>query len=225
MYRAIIVEDDPMITQINSTFLEQDHRFQLVNTFQTGQQALSWLLVHQVDLLLLDLYMPEMTGLELLRELRSRGGSSDVIMVTAANDSHTVDALMKLGVTDYLVKPFTSQRFQQALDNFCRHREAISAHNSVSQTDLDALFSPNIISPSSPVPKGLQAHTLTHIQSCLSLMPDAGCTCELLAEHSGLSSVTVRRYLTYLVDCGKVSSRVNYDTGGRPSILYSIRSP
>ena len=135
-YQAVIVEDDPMIASIDQNFLERDPRFRLAS----GQDALPWLLRHPADLLILDVYMPRMTGLELLRELRSFGITSDAVMVTAANDSKTVDALLKLGVADYLVKPFTARRFQQALDKFCRQRSAIATHSSVSQEELDALF-------------------------------------------------------------------------------------
>ena len=106
-YQAVIVEDDPMIASIDQNFLERDPRFHLAASFRSGQDALPWLLRHPADLLILDVYMPRMTGLELLRELRSFGITSDVVMVTAANDSKTVDALLKLGVADYLVKPFT----------------------------------------------------------------------------------------------------------------------
>lgn len=107
--------------------------------FPTATRLWSGCLHHTADLIILDVYMPRMTGLELLRTLRMEGIGIDVIMVTAANDSKTVDALLKLGVTDYLVKPFAASRFQQALDTFCQHREAVS-HDNVSQQELDALF-------------------------------------------------------------------------------------
>ena len=219
-YQAVIVEDDPMIASIDQNFLERDPRFRLAASFRSGQDALPWLRRHPADLLILDVYMPRMTGLELLRELRSFGITSDAVMVTAANDSKTVDALLKLGVADYLVKPFTARRFQQALDKFCRQRSAIATHSSVSQEELDALLSGS----SSPedVPKGLQSRTLERIRTHLAQAPEEGCTCESLAAQAGLSSVTVRRYLTYLTQQGEVVSRVNYDTGGRPSLLYYL---
>ena len=220
MYRTLIVEDDPLIAAINQTFLARDPRFTLAAAFHSGEEALPWLLRHPAELLILDVYMPRMTGLELLRELRAEEVTIDVVMVTAANDNRTVDALLKLGVADYLVKPFTARRFQQALDTFARHREAISAHESVSQEELDALLSSG--PPSSPVPKGLQAGTLARIRGCLARVPREGCTCEALSEEVGLSSVTVRRYLTYLVGRGEAASRINYDTGGRPSLLYRL---
>ena len=216
-YRAVIVEDDPMIAAINRSFLARDPRFALAAGFRTGEEALDWLRRRPADLLILDVYMPRMNGLELLRALRAEEIFLDAVMVTAANDSRTVDALLKLGVVDYLVKPFTAQRFQQALDAFCRHREALSAHESVSQAELDSLLAgPHVL------PKGLQADTLERVRARLGQAPPEGCTCEALAEWTGLSSVTVRRYLTYLVGRGEASSRMNYDTGGRPSLLYAL---
>ena len=220
MYRVVIVEDDPMVSLINRTYVERDPRFQVVQTFQDGRAALDWLEQNPVDLAVLDVYMPLFTGVELLRELRRRGVDVDAVMVTAANDRQTVDALLKMGVVDYLVKPFTARRFQQALDTFCRQREAISAHTSVSQEDLDAMLSSG--RSAAPVPKGLQLRTLARVRECLAQAPREGCTCEALSEQVGLSSVTVRRYLTYLVGRGEATSRINYDTGGRPSLLYYL---
>lgn len=224
MYQTVIVEDDPTISLLHRTFLARDNRFTLARAFPNGYEALEWLRHHTADLIILDVYMPRMTGLDLLRALRAEGIGIDAIMVTAANDSKTVDALLKLGVTDYLVKPFAASRFQQALDTFCQHREAVS-HDSISQQELDALF-PSSPAPASSqaepaaIPKGLQMRTLERIRACLRQTPPAGATCETIAERSGFSTVTVRRYLTYLVEQGEAVSHVNYDTGGRPSMLY-----
>ena len=222
MYKTVIVEDDPTISLLHRTFLARDNRFALAHAFSNGHEALEWLLHHTADLIILDVYMPRMTGLELLRTLRMEGIGIDVIMVTAANDSKTVDALLKLGVTDYLVKPFAASRFQQALDTFCQHREAVS-HDNVSQQELDALF-PSA-APAVSIPKGLQTRTLDRIRACLRQIPQAGATCETIADCSGFSTVTVRRYLTYLVSQGEAVTQVNYDTGGRPCMLYRLPLP
>lgn len=222
MYQTVIVEDDPTISLLHRTFLARDNRFALAHAFSNGHEALEWLLHHTADLIILDVYMPRMTGLELLRTLRMEGIGIDVIMVTAANDSKTVDALLKLGVTDYLVKPFAASRFQQALDTFCQHREAVS-HDNVSQQELDALF-PSA-APAVSIPKGLQTRTLDRIRACLRQISQAGATCETIADCSGFSTVTVRRYLTYLVSQGEAVIQVNYDTGGRPCMLYRLPLP
>ena len=218
MYRVVIVEDDPMVALLDRTYVERDPRFRVVQTFQDGRAALEWLEQNPAELAVLDVYMPLLTGAELLRELRRRGIGIDAVMVTAANDGATVDTLLKMGVVDYLVKPFTVERFQQALDTFCRHREAV-AGTSVEQSALDRLFAP---APPGErqIPKGLQESTLEKVRACLRQAPPQGLPSEALSRATGLSVVTVRRYVNYLVERGEAGSTVNYDTGGRPCRLY-----
>lgn len=223
MYRVVIVEDDPMVSLLNRTYVERDSRFRVVQTFQDGQTALNWLEQNPVDLVVLDVYMPLLTGEELLRALRSRRIDVDAIMVTAANDRLTVDDLLKMGVVDYLMKPFTVERFQQALDTFCRHREALTGE-SVGQSALDKLFSHAGSGECQP-PKGLQESTLEKVRACLRAAPAQGMPSEAISRQTGLSVVTVRRYVNYLVERGEASSTVNYDTGGRPCRLYRAPAP
>ncbi len=218
MYRIVIVEDDPMVSFVNRTYAEKDPRFQVVKTFQNGRSAFQWLVQNPVDLLILDVYMPVLTGLDLLLSLRKAGVLLDAIMVTAANDAKTIDTLLKLGVVDYLVKPFTYQRFQQALNTFCRYRETVTGE-AVSQDALDQLLRPGSTSPDA-TPKGLQPDTLDRIRTCLRSAPGQAMTSEALAHSTGLSAVTVRRYASYLVQMGEWISTMNYDTGGRPCHLY-----
>ena len=220
MYRVVIVEDDPMVSLINRTYVERDSRFRVVQTFQDGRAALNWLTQNPVDLAVLDVYMPLFTGVELLRELRHRQIDVDVIMVTAANDGATVDALLKMGVVDYLMKPFTAERFQQALDTFCRHKDALTAE-SVEQSTLDKLFTATGTGEVQ-TPKGLQEGPLEKVRSCLRSSPAQGMPSEAISRETGLSVVTVRRYVNYLVERGEASSTVNYDTGGRPCRLYRL---
>lgn len=219
-YQTVIVEDNPMVAMLNRAYVEQDARFQVAGEFHNGRDALSFLLAHPADLVILDVFLPLLTGPELLRELRSRNNPCDVIMVTAAHDTHTLEDLLHLGVLDYLVKPFTAERFHQALELFCRHREAIHSRTQVDQRDIDQLLSASLSPQETPVPKGLQEKTLTLIRQALS-RSDSGATCEALSDAVGLSTVTVRRYLRFMVDHGEALSTINYDTGGRPSVLYS----
>ena len=223
MYRVVIVEDDPMVCLLDRTYTEKDPRFRVVQTFQDGRAALEWLAQNPADLVVLDVYMPLFTGVELLHALRSRAIPVDVIMVTAVNDAATVDELLKMGVVDYLVKPFTFERFRQALDTFCRHRDAVTGE-AVSQNELDKLFAPPDAGDHN-VPKGLQESTLEKIRACLRDSSDQGMTSEAISRQTGLSVVTVRRYVNYLVERGEARSTVKYDTGGRPCRLYRIPSP
>ena len=221
MYRTVIVEDDPMIASINQTFLSRDPRFSLAAVFHSGQEALEWLRKRPVELLILDVYMPLCTGVELLRSLRAQAIPVDAIMVTAANDAASVDTLLKMGVVDYLVKPFTYERFQQALDTFCRHKEAVHGQ-AVTQGELDKLFAPPDSGDRS-APKGLQESTLKLIRDCLHAAPVQGLPSEAISKQTNLSVVTVRRYANYLVERGEACSTVNYDTGGRPCRLYQLK--
>lgn len=219
MFDAVIVEDDRMVAMLHRRFLEQDGRFRVAAEFASGKTALTWLLTHRADLVVLDVYMPVMTGVELLRELRAHGLGVDVIMVTAANDAQTLAELLRLGVADYLVKPFTFRRMRQALDTFCRKRESLAGAETVNQEDIDRLLR---APEPEPVPKGLQEATLRRIRTLLSDAPET-CTSEALSERAGLSVVTVRRYLNYLLETGEAESAVNYNTGGRPSMVYRLR--
>lgn len=221
MYQVVIVEDDPMVAMLNRRYTEKDSRFTVVKEFKTGQSALDYLRFHPVDLVILDMYMPQMNGLDVLRELRSAGVGVDVIMITAARDTATVEAAMRLGVVDYLVKPFEYERFRQALETFDRRRAAIQGER-VSQQALDQLLHNNVAAvQAQPVPKGLQEKTLQYIQAYLNEQ-DEGKTCDQIAHGVGLSAVTVRHYMSYLAQTDQVQSQVDYSTGGRPSVVYWI---
>ena len=106
LYRTVIIEDDSVITHLNRRYVEMDNRFCVVQTFSAAHPALFWLRSNPVDLIILDVYMPQMSGLDLLRALRAEGVDADVIMVTSADDATTLEAFMRLGVTEYLSKPF-----------------------------------------------------------------------------------------------------------------------
>ena len=221
MYTAVIIEDDPIITRLNMRYIEQDPRFTVAQTFSAAHPALFYLQHHAVDLIVLDVFMPQMNGSELLHILRAKGVNADVIMVTSANDTETVQAMMRLGVIDYLVKPFAYERFQLALEHFCRRREAMQS-GTVSQGSLDkALFSDmaGSLSAAAP-PKGLQAQTLERIEQYLRATPGQMHTSDDIASHVGLSVVTVRRYMNYLSEQHIIESEMDYSTGGRPCIVY-----
>lgn len=131
MYTTVIIEDDPMITRLNRRYIEQDSRFAVVQTFSAAHPALFWLRRNPIDLIILDVYMPQMSGTELLLQLRAEGVDADVIMVTSANDAKTVNDAVRLGAVDYLVKPFAYERFRQALDVSAAGEKACSATASV----------------------------------------------------------------------------------------------
>ncbi len=219
MFKVAIVEDDHMVSMLNRNFTCRDKRFQVVKEFSSGKLALHWLLENQVDLVIMDVYMPVLTGLELLWQLRGAGSGVDVIVVTAAHDTQTLEDLLKMGVVDYLVKPFTAQRFQQALDTFCQKHLALRGQARVSQAEIDWILS-GPAAAKTPLPKGLQEKTMDLIRRELFQLEEG--TCEEIAAKAGVSMVTTRRYLNYLLDNWEAESRTRYDTGGRPCAVYHM---
>lgn len=225
MIKTVIVEDDLMVASINSQFAKRNPNIQIVATFHNGKDALEYLKSSDADLVLLDLYMPDCTGLEVLSELRSIGSEIDVIMITAANDAEHINEALQLGIVDYLIKPFQYERFAQALDKYLVRKKAIESGVSFTQDEIDRLVnasSPAASTKKAELQKGVQQKTLDKIRVCLSAHPRNYLPCEQIASETGLSRVTIRRYMNFLIEENEVTSMIDYSTGGRPSILYQI---
>lgn len=225
MIKTVIVEDDLMVASINSQFAKRNPNIQIVATFHNGKDALDYLKKSDADLVLLDLYMPDCTGLELLSELRSIGSEIDVIMITAANDAEHINEALQLGIVDYLIKPFQYERFAQTLDKYLVRKKAIESGVSFTQEEIDRLVNastPSASTKKTELQKGVQQKTLDKIRVCLSAHPGNYLPCEQIASETGLSRVTIRRYMNFLIEENEVTSMIDYSTGGRPSILYQI---
>ncbi len=225
MIKTVIVEDDLMVAAINNQYLMKTTGFQVTATFHSGKDALTFLKDNPVDLLLLDLYMPDGSGLELLAELRKQNRKEDVIMITAANDAEHITEALHLGVIDYLVKPFTYERFSQAVDKFLLQRKIMENGMQFSQDDIDQLIHmtrPSQSSREMELQKGIQRQTLEKLRRCLKQHLHSYLTSEQLAGETGLSKVTIRRYMNYLIEQREIESRVDYETGGRPRVEYRM---
>ena len=223
MIKTVIVEDDLMVAAINNQFLMKSPGFQVTAIFHTGKDGLAFLKENPVDLLLLDLYMPDVSGLELLAELRRQNRKEDVIMITAANDAKHISEALHLGVIDYLVKPFTYERFSQAVDKFLLQKKIMENGMQFSQEDIDQLIHmarPSQSSREMELQKGIQRQTLEKLRGCLKQHPHSYLTSEQMVGETGLSKVTIRRYMNYLIEQREVESRVDYETGGRPRVEY-----
>ena len=224
MYSVIIVEDDPMVASINRQYVELEPSFSVKQIFKSGQDALSWLSREEVDLIILDYYMPLMTGQEFIDRLHSMGKAPSVIMVTSAGDSAILQELLSRGVLDYLVKPFERSRFRQALSRFAQTRSCLDGSPELNQAEIDRLLSH--AQPASPscqteLAKGLSETTLTLIRNFLKSRPGELFSSEQIAEQVHLSRITIRRYMNYMLEIGEIVSSVDYQTGGRPSIKYT----
>lgn len=221
MLKAIIVEDDLMVIDINKHYLSKTPEIFVAGTFLNGLDALNYLKNNSVDLIILDLYMPDLSGLELLEKIRQNKYDTDVIMVTAANDAVTIDKALKLGIVDYLIKPFKYERFQSAVNKFLTKHKMISQKTSFSQSALDELINAqSIVQNDDQLSKGLQRETLNLIRNYMISYKSDFLTTEEISSAINLSKVTIRRYLNYLIDSKEVCSNVDYKTGGRPSMKY-----
>ncbi len=223
-YKVIIIEDDPMVASINKQYVERNNQLELIGIFSNGIDGLKYLEDHSADLIILDMYMPLMDGKEFLNQLRASQNPIDVIMVTAATDISNIRSLFSYGLVDYLVKPFEYSRFATALKKFIQKQELMAHNRDLTQQNVDELLS---FAQSNPSPekevlpsKGLQSKTLDSIRAYLDQHIGEGLTSEQIADEVGLSRVTIRRYMNYMIEQKEVSSDIDYNTGGRPSIIY-----
>lgn len=228
MYRVIIIEDDPMVAAINKQYVEVSPSFRVTKLFKNGREALEYFKKETADLIILDYYTPIMDGSQFIDALHGMGKAPAIIMVTSASDSDIVSRLLSRGVIDYLVKPFEYSRFKKALDKFEELRRYLdSSRDDLSQEAIDRLLNhseQNSSLSAGHLAKGLNESTLKLIRDFLKENREGLFTSEQVAEHLGLSRITVRRYLNYMVDTGETVSAIDYHTGGRPSIKYGLGS-
>ena len=222
MYKVLIVEDDPMVAMINEQYIKRNKNFTLVGKCGDGMSALSFLEKNDIDLIILDVYMPKMNGFETLREIRNRQITTDVIMVTAANDIDSLEEALHLGVVDYLVKPFTFDRFQMALEKYIAKINALKDIEKLNQSNIDSIIVNSRKNTQDLLPKGIQEKTMQCIMDYLRENSGVWFTGDQIAGEIGLTGVTVRRYMNYLSESGRVIGEMNYETGGRPCMLYKV---
>lgn len=221
MIKVLIVEDDPMVLEVNKEYLSKLDNFQLVTSAKNGKMALEKIKTEAIDLVLLDVYLPDMSGVELLKKIRKLNMPIDVITVTAARDSETVHRLFRLGVIDYLVKPFRYDRFKSALKNYEHFWYKLKNKSEINQADIDRIIEQGEIGEDELLPKGLNEITLKQITMAL-LKQEEPVRAEELAQYLGLARVTVRRYLDYLAKQNKVNVNLQYGQVGRPTHYYSL---
>ena len=221
MYKIMIVEDDPMVAMINEQFVNRCGDFYVTHKCSNGEDALAILERESLDLVIMDVYMPRLDGIETLKKIREKDIPVSVVMVTAANDNKTVEEAVRLGAVDYLVKPFTFDRFKQALEKFRSGKQVLDADRALDQRNIDILLGNSPVVRQEQEPKGIQDKTRERLMDCLAVSGE-WLTGEEISERTELSVVTVRKYMNYLVDTGEVQGRMNYETGGRPSMLYRV---
>ena len=219
--RILIVEDDPMVAHIHTHYLNELKNFDIINVIDNGRDAYHYLSEHSqdIDLVILDVHMPKMSGLEMLKRLRDDGNDISVIPITAINDNRTISEFLNLGVIDYLVKPFSQERFNQAVYR-CELKYKAFENQKLSQSDIDQMFNHK---SELNLPKGLQEKTLTYILEKLTDHKRRLIDVEEISQITNLSKVSLRKYLDYLVDNNTIEKKIDYGTVGRPKYKYFIK--
>jgi two-component system CitB family response regulator len=219
--RTLIVEDDFRIADIHRGFLERLPSFSVIGVAHTAREALTLAERDGPDLVLLDLYLPDRPGLEVLREMHATGRPPvDVIVITAANDVATLRSALQGGVVHYLVKPFQFNAFREKLESYAAMRSRLGQVREVDQGEIDELYATLRAASTSPsLPKGLSPATFALVARTLR---DAGAdlSAEEVAERTGVSRVTSRRYLDHLARSGLVDVGMRYGRTGRPEHRY-----
>lgn len=228
MIRVLVVDDEPIVADAHAAYLSRVDGFATAGIAHTAGQAMSFLAAQAeagtpVDLVLLDLTLPDASGLDLARHLRASHIDADIIAITAVRDLDSVQAAMAVGAFHYLIKPFGFAAFRDRLGEYARYREQLSDTGSAAtQQDVDDLLT-RLRSPArTALPKGLTAATLEGVSGELRTS-DGGYSAAELAERLQLSRVTARRYLEHLADLGVVTRAPRYGTPGRPEVGYVWR--
>jgi response regulator of citrate/malate metabolism len=219
--RVLVVEDDELSAQAHADYVRRTAGFELVAVARSAGEAARVLRSDRaVDLVLLDMHLPDGHGLGLLQTVRAEGHACDVIAVTAARDVDVVKRAVSQGVVLYLLKPFTYAAFRNKLEQYADYRRRLDDSDSaVGQEDVDRMLGVLRTSSPSALPKGMSAATLRDITAALRGSPDARSASEV-ATSVGASRVTARRYLEYLAAERMVQRGVRYGGSGRPEVEY-----
>ncbi|MFI8351163.1 response regulator [Streptomyces sp. NPDC085596] len=215
--RVLVVEDDPVAADAHVLYVGRVPGFVAVGRAGTGAAARRVLDRTPVDLLLLDLHLPDVHGLQLARSLRAAGHQADVIAVTSARDLAVVREGVSLGVVQYVLKPFT---FATLRDRLLRYAEYHAAAGEASgQEEVDRALAALRTPAPAALPKGLSAPTLQRVTAVLRDSP-TGLTAAGVAESVGISRITARRYLEHLVTTARAARSPQYGQVGRPELMY-----
>ena len=221
MIRTVVVDDDFRVADLHRLYAERVGGFEVVGVANSGAEALDLSEQLRPQLVLLDIYLPDMSGLDVLRGLREAGSGIDVITITAAKDVETIRSAMQGGSVHYLIKPFTFAVFREKLQSYAEVQARLSQVSEASQADVDRLYGLLRTGLDQELPKGLSAATRDLVVGALRAAPEALSASDV-ARAAGLSRVTARRYLEHLSSGGLVEISMLYGAPGRPEHRYRL---
>lgn len=224
MTRVLVVDDDFMVAKLHSRYVSAVDGFSVVGVAHNGTEALAAVERLRPDLVLLDVYLPDMDGIAVLRELRAieerdrDRQTLDALFITAARDAEIVRAALRAGALHYLIKPFNQAALREQLLHVAAVRARLAGLDEARQEDVDQIFGPR--PPGSrELPKGLAAHTADLVEQTLRGHP-GGLSASECAQEGTLSRVSARRYLQFFADTGRVEVTLRYGGTGRPERRY-----
>ncbi|MFC8145990.1 response regulator [Streptomyces paradoxus] len=221
---VLVVDDDFMVARVHQAFVERVEPFRVVGTAHTGEQAIEAVDELRPDLILLDLYLPDLFGLDVIPRLRTAGHDCDVMVISAATEADTVRGAVRRGVVDYLLKPFGFEDLRLRLERYAAQRGRLLTTVVRGQADVDRVlagaFAP---APASTLPKGMSVETAGLVERALRAA-DGTLSATECAALTGVSRVSARRYLEYFHATGSAEVSLRYGAAGRPERRYGWRA-
>ncbi|UUV19528.1 response regulator [Fusobacteria bacterium ZRK30] len=220
MIDVVIIEDDPMVSMITEKIINSVGEFRVVKTFKEGKKAIKYLEQNHVELIILDMFLPDTNGLVTLETIRKKKIGVEVIFLTASNNTVEIERAFKLGAIDYLIKPFDFNRLKDSLGRYLNKKSNILGKEVLSQGEVDKLFLRNKTKGSSV--KGISEKTLKKIMDVLLLDPSKEWSSKEISDILNTSTVTVKKYLDHLMELGRVENSIYYGSVGRPEYKYKV---
>lgn len=220
---VLIVEDDPMVALINKRYLEKITGVKTFGPVMYEKEIISSLKKNNIDLILMDVFLPEKSGIDILKSLREKNIFIDAIMITAANSTNEIKKAFAYGVVDYLVKPFEFERFKEAINKYRVKNKLLLNDEVLTQKDIDTLLMNSSLESQVKLPKGLNEKTLDRVIKFLNENSNEVWTLREIAYEIKISNVTIKKYMDYLESIGKVNSEMTFGNVGRPEYKYFVK--
>ncbi|MED4224512.1 response regulator [Neobacillus cucumis] len=225
--QVMIVEDDPLAAKVYKQFAEKIDGFEVSAIANSGNEALMYLQTFKPQLILLDIYLPDVNGIDLLRIIRMNHRGIDVIPITAANDADTVTEAIRGGVFSYLIKPIDVKKFTDEMTRYKQTMQQLKVKKTMDQREIDAYFSlkenaNQIRTNEKQLPKGIDKFTLIRVRDKLRFEKES-VSAEELAVLLGITDSTARKYLEYLSSIDELEVDIQYGMVGRPERKYKFK--
>jgi response regulator of citrate/malate metabolism len=227
MIRVLVVEDEPIAAAAHVAYVARVPGFEVAGQAGTAADALRVLAKAPVDLVLLDMNLPDQHGLAIVRAMRAAGHTADVIAVTSARDLAVVRGAVSQGVVQYLLKPFVFAALRDKLERYRTYRNQIDVQPPVAaQHEVDRLLTTLRGADPADLPKGLSPESLDAVSALLKTAgTGSGMSAAEVGHAIGASRVTARRYLEYLADIGLALRHARYRSAGRPEVEFRWVTP